>query len=95
MTGDKDEYDKVLNHAHTVVEHAAEHGLPSNDPLRQIPNAAKKMASQLRELRNRFGTGHGRPVVHDITAVAAIQEDRVVNLAPASRSVGSRLSWRM
>ncbi len=68
VTGDKDEYDKVLGHAHTVVEHAADHGLPANDPLRQIPNAAKKMASQLRELRNRFGTGHGRPVVHEITA---------------------------
>ncbi|WP_159107580.1 abortive infection family protein [Streptomyces rubrogriseus] len=67
VTGDKDEYDKVLGQAHAVVEHAAEYGLPSNDPLRQIPNAAKKMASQLRELRNRFGTGHGRPVVHEIT----------------------------
>ncbi|MYU23723.1 abortive infection family protein [Streptomyces sp. SID8352] len=68
VTGDKDEYDKVLGQAHAVVEHAAVNGLPPNDPLRQIPNAAKKMASQLRELRNRFGTGHGRPVVHEITA---------------------------
>ncbi|GGN72514.1 hypothetical protein GCM10011579_049800 [Streptomyces albiflavescens] len=25
------------------------------------------MADQLRELRNRYGTGHGRAVVHDIT----------------------------
>ena len=25
------------------------------------------MASQLRELRNQYGTGHGRAVVHDIT----------------------------
>lgn len=36
VTGDKDEYDEILSHAHTVVEHAAEHGLPSNAPLDEI-----------------------------------------------------------
>ncbi|MGI5255613.1 abortive infection family protein [Actinacidiphila glaucinigra] len=64
---DQDPYDKVLGAAHKVIEHAVSLGIPRNDPLRQIPESAKKMAGQLRELRNSFGTGHGRSIVHEIT----------------------------
>ena len=64
---DGDEYAKVLGSAHQVIEHAIGPDVPGNHPVRQIPEAAKKMAGQLRELRNRYGTGHGRATVHDIT----------------------------
>ncbi|MGI5413914.1 abortive infection family protein [Streptomyces chartreusis] len=64
---DQDSYDKVLGAAHKVIEHAISLGMPGNHPLRQIPESAKKMAGQLRELRNAFGTGHGRSIVHEIS----------------------------
>ncbi|XVV32965.1 abortive infection family protein (plasmid) [Streptomyces sp. CA-100214] len=64
---DQDSYEKVLGAAHKVIEHAVSLGLPRNHPLRQIPESAKKMAGQLRELRNSFGTGHGRSAVHEIS----------------------------
>lgn len=67
VVADGDEYTKVLAAAHQVIEHVIGPDLPGNHPLRQIPDYAKKMALQLRELRNRYGTGHGRATVHDIT----------------------------
>ncbi|WP_329169464.1 abortive infection family protein (plasmid) [Streptomyces sp. NBC_01267] len=67
VVADGDEYDKVLGLAHRVIEHVIGPAVPGNHPLRQIPDAAKKMAGQLRELRNAYGTGHGRAVVHGIT----------------------------
>jgi hypothetical protein len=66
-SGDNADYQQVLNAAHKTVEHAIGPELPANHPLRQVPTQARKMADQLRELRNRYGTGHGRAVVHDIT----------------------------
>ncbi|GHF76766.1 hypothetical protein GCM10018790_63580 [Kitasatospora xanthocidica] len=66
-SGDNADYLQVLTSAHKTVEHAIGPELAGNDPLRQIPDAARRMASQLRELRNRFGTGHGRAVVHTVT----------------------------
>lgn len=67
VVADEDEYTKVLASAHQIVEHAMGPDIPGNHPLRQIPQYAKKMALQLRELRNGYGTGHGRATVHDIT----------------------------
>jgi hypothetical protein len=66
-TSDNDEYTKVVGAAHKVVEHVAGAGLPASDPLRAIPDNAKKIAIQLAQLRNRYGTGHGRAVLHDVT----------------------------
>ncbi|MCZ7430154.1 abortive infection family protein [Streptomyces sp. WMMC1477] len=67
VTSDNDDYSKVLNQAHKVIEHVVGSDVPANDPLRQVPGQAKKMATQLAEMRNRFGTGHGRAVLHPIT----------------------------
>jgi hypothetical protein len=67
VVADGDEYTKVLGAAHKVIEHVIGPTLPGNHPLRQIPEYTKKMAVQLRELRNAYGTGHGRAVVHDVT----------------------------
>jgi len=67
VVADGDEYTKVLASAHQVIEHVIGPDIPGNHPLRQIPECAKKMAIQLRELRNRYGTGHGCATVHDIT----------------------------
>ncbi|WP_405933627.1 abortive infection family protein [Streptomyces sp. NBC_00827] len=67
VVADGDEYTKVLASAHQIIEHVIGPNIPGNHPLRQIPNYAQKMAIQLRELRNRYGTGHGRATIHDIT----------------------------
>ncbi|MEV0175417.1 abortive infection family protein [Streptomyces sp. NPDC050803] len=64
---DGDGYTKLLASAHQVIEHVIGSNMPGNHPVRQIPESAKKMAVQLRELRNHYGTGHGRATVHDIT----------------------------
>lgn len=66
-TADNADYAKVVAGAHQMVEHAIASDMPAGDPLRQIPEAAKKMAVQLAQLRNRFGTGHGRAVLHPVT----------------------------
>ncbi|MEV7458833.1 hypothetical protein [Streptomyces rubiginosohelvolus] len=65
--GDNTSYDTVLSQAHSAIEHAAGPGIAANDLLRKVPTLAKKLAAELRELRNRYGTGHGRPVVHNVT----------------------------
>lgn len=67
VVADGDGYTKVIASAHQVVEHVMGPDISGNHPLRQIPEYAKKMALQLRELRNDYGTGHGRATVHDIT----------------------------
>ncbi|KDR62718.1 abortive infection family protein [Streptomyces albidoflavus] len=67
VVADGDAYMSVLRSAHQVIEHVIGPAMPGNHPLRQIPESAKKMAGQLRELRNAYGTGHGRAVVHDVT----------------------------
>ncbi len=67
VVGDNTSYDTVLSQAHSAIEHAAGPGIAANDLLRKVPTLAKKLAAELRELRNRYGTGHGRPVVHNVT----------------------------
>ncbi|MFG2754090.1 abortive infection family protein [Streptomyces xanthophaeus] len=62
-------YPTLLSTAHGIVAHTS--GLPANDLLRAIPDGARKMAVQLAELRNRYGTGHGRAGVPAVTEEVA------------------------
>ncbi|MEU4048723.1 abortive infection family protein [Streptomyces olivaceus] len=66
--GSNEEYDKVLNLAHRAIEYQPGPGLSPDAAVRQAANSAKKLAAQLRELRNSYGTGHGRstlPLIED------------------------------
>jgi hypothetical protein len=66
--GSNEEYDKILGDAHRAIERQPGPGLAADAPVRQAATSAKKLAAQLRELRNIYGTGHGRsflPVVED------------------------------
>jgi hypothetical protein len=66
--GSNEDYDKVLSDAHRAIEHQPGPGLAIDAPIRQAATSARKLAAQLRELRNVYGTGHGRsflPVVED------------------------------
>ncbi|MBD9730104.1 abortive infection family protein [Streptomyces caniscabiei] len=64
--GSNEEYDKVLNAAHRAIERQPGPGLSADAAVRQAANAAKKLAVQLRELRNSYGTGHGRSTLPPI-----------------------------
>ncbi|MFZ3474238.1 hypothetical protein ACODT3_04930 [Streptomyces sp. 4.24] len=64
---DGDDYLKVLGAAHKVIEHATSPDVPANHPVRSVPEGTRKIAGYLRELRNDFGSGHGRAIVHDVT----------------------------
>ncbi|UED88169.1 abortive infection family protein [Streptomyces profundus] len=66
-TSDNAEHTKVVGLAHQVVEYVTGPDMPANDPLRIVSGEAKKIAIQLAQLRNRFGTGHGRAVLHPVT----------------------------
>lgn len=63
-----EEYDKVLGDAHRAIEHQVGPGVAADAAVRQAANFARKLAGVLRELRNTYGTGHGRsalPTVED------------------------------
>lgn len=71
MYADNAAYPALLSAAHRIVAHAAKQDLPPNDVLRAIPDNARKMATQLAEVRNRYGTGHGRAAIHEVTEEVA------------------------
>ncbi|MFI1652177.1 abortive infection family protein [Streptomyces avidinii] len=64
-------YSTLLSAAHSIVAHACKPNLPPDDLLRAIPTNARKMATQLAEIRNRYGTGHGRADIHEVTEEVA------------------------
>ncbi|WFE48858.1 abortive infection family protein [Micromonospora sp. WMMD1155] len=61
--GSGEEYDKVLGDAHRAIEHQVGPGVAADAAVRQAATAARKLAGVLRELRNTYGTGHGRSVL--------------------------------
>lgn len=50
----------LLTKAHTALDRLPRQGAAAEPPLRNIAQGAKTIVSQLPELRNRLGTGHGR-----------------------------------
>jgi len=60
-------FTNVVAKAHEVLERQPGKGLTQAEPLRTIMQSAKTMASKLGDLRNSYGTGHGRPVEPEVT----------------------------
>jgi hypothetical protein len=56
----------LLTKAHVALDRQPGHGAAAEVPIRNIAQGAKSIASQLPELRNRFGTGHGRVLPPEI-----------------------------
>lgn len=52
----------VLTSVHKVLDRLPARGAAANPPIRDIVQGAKTIIAQLPELRNRFGTGHGRVI---------------------------------
>jgi hypothetical protein len=50
----------LLTKAHVALDRLPGQGAAAETPVRNIAQGAKTIISQLAELRNRFGTGHGR-----------------------------------
>jgi hypothetical protein len=59
-------YQQVVNRAHAAVERQPGPDLATDPAVRVIAQGAKTIATQLRELRNEYGTGHGRAFVPDV-----------------------------
>src|SRR5262245_13063094 len=55
-----------LNRAHAALNRQPGQGLAMDEPVRNIAQGAKTIAGQLSELRNRYGTGHGRATLPTI-----------------------------
>ncbi|MEV4170188.1 abortive infection family protein [Nonomuraea sp. NPDC049709] len=64
--GSGEEYDKVLSTAHKLIEHQPGPDIALDAPVRQAANSARKLAGTLRDLRNTYGTGHGRATLQPI-----------------------------
>lgn len=62
----------VLNRAHAALDRQPGQGLAADAEIRNIAQGAKTMATQLPELRNKYGTGHGRAVVPEVADELAL-----------------------
>jgi hypothetical protein len=62
----KAELPRLLTRAHLVLDRQPGVGLASDSPVREVAQGLKTMIAQLPELRNRYGTGHGRAVSPDV-----------------------------
>jgi Abortive infection C-terminus len=56
----------LLTKTHAALDRQPGQGAATQPPLRTIVQGAKTIVSQLPELRNRFGTGHGRVVTPEV-----------------------------
>jgi len=56
----------TLNRAHSALDRQPGVGLAADATIRNIAQGAKTIATQLPELRNRYGTGHGRAAAPEI-----------------------------
>lgn len=62
----------VLGNAHAALDRQPGRGLAVDAQIRNIAQGAKKVASQLPELRNKYGTGHGRAVAPEVADELAL-----------------------
>lgn len=61
-----DKYQQVVSHAHAALERQPGPELAADLTISAIATATKQIATQLRELRNRYGTGHGRAIAPEV-----------------------------
>jgi hypothetical protein len=52
---------ELITRAHKLLEFQPGDGLAADPPTRQVAQSLKTLVTGLNELRNRYGTGHGRP----------------------------------
>jgi hypothetical protein len=71
----------VLSLAHKTIQYQPGTGIAQDAAVRQAAEASRKLANQLRELRNVYGTGHGRAIPPPI-------EDEILEIC-----VDAALSW--
>jgi Abortive infection C-terminus len=62
----------VLGSAHVALDRQPGQGLAADAQVRNIAQGAKTVASQLPELRNKYGTGHGRAVAPEVVDELAL-----------------------
>jgi hypothetical protein len=62
----------VLSSAHVALDRQPGNGLAADAQIRNIAQGAKTVASQLPELRNKYGTGHGRAVAPEVADELAL-----------------------
>lgn len=80
-------YSEVLSAAHSVLEYQPGPSLTPDTSALAIASAAKKMAIRMRDLRNDYGTGHGRAVTPAIP-------DELLELAVDGTLVWARWALR-
>jgi hypothetical protein len=61
-----EDYQRVVNRAHAALERQPGPELAADLTISSIATATKKIATQLRDLRNRYGTGHGRAIAPQV-----------------------------
>lgn len=68
------DFQGVVNKAHGMLEYQVGEGLAPDATVRRMASASKRIASELRALRNEYGTGHGRaqlpPIPPELVAIA-------------------------
>jgi len=81
ITPSNADFVEVVNTAHVALDRQAGKGITRASDIRAIAQNAKKIVLSVRDVRNDFGTGHGRAEVHSIA-------DEMVSLV-----VGGALLW--
>jgi Abortive infection C-terminus len=62
----REQYQRVVNRAHAALERQPGPELAADLTISAIATATKQIATQLRELRNRYGSGHGRAIAPEV-----------------------------
>ena len=60
------EFDPTVNAAHKALDRLVGEGLDTSEQVRTVAASARKIAFQVRAIRNDHGTGHGRATVTEI-----------------------------
>lgn len=67
------EYPALISKALATLGRRPGHGDVAERPIRDIVQGASKVVSNLAEMRNKVGTGHGRAGQHHLTRMANTQ----------------------
>lgn len=60
-------FSNLIDKAHAALERQPGAGLTRADPLRRLAQGAKSIVTQLAEIRNTYGSGHGRAEEPEVT----------------------------
>jgi hypothetical protein len=65
-TATNEDFPKLMTQAQAVLDRQPGKGLASGAQIRDVAQGALKIINNLPNLRNRFGTGHGRPLIPEV-----------------------------